>query len=81
MTLDDLIEYVTKKQIKISEIDAVLRDHLASTTHPAGRARLREALVVAEHIASQTTGSTDADWDQLIHYIAVANWAIKSGAY
>lgn len=80
MSLDDLIEYVTKKRIEISEIVLVLRDHLGSTTHPAARARLREALVVAEDIASQKRGSTDAEWDQLLQDIAVANWTIKSGA-
>jgi hypothetical protein len=35
---------------------------------------------VAEYIASRKSGGTDAEWDQLVHDIAVANWAIKSGA-
>lgn len=75
---DDL--YATKKRIEIGEIVPVLQDHLASSTYPAGRARLREALVVAEYIASRKSGGTDAEWEQLVHDIAVANRTIKSGA-
>ncbi len=58
--------------------DCVAR-YLASAAHPAGRARLREAIAVAEHIASGEGTSTD--WDQLIDYVAVAIWAVKSDAY
>ncbi len=79
MLLDDMIERINRKELKIDEIEMVLRDYLASAAHPAQRARLREALAVAEHIANR--GGTRTDWDQLIHYIAVADWAIKSGAY
>jgi len=35
-------------------------------------------LAVAEHIANR--GSTSSDWNELVHYIDVANLAIKSDA-
>ena len=78
MTLDELSERITRKYIAIKEVEIILRDHLASAPQPAGRARLREALAVAEHIANR--GGTSSDWNELVHYIDVANLAVKSDA-